>query len=358
MADESDHEKTEEPSEYRLQEARKKGEVASSKELASVLILFGVLMTLIFSALYILEVMHNFVQWLYMQDAQAIYAPKMLNKIMIKTMLTAFKCVTPVFISAFCLSILAHVMQIGLLYAPEALSVKFERINPLSGAKRLFAMRSIVEVIKGVFKFAIIMGIAYVILGDHIKSFTGFLHVDVLQSFLYSKTLIGKLAFSILTGLAVVALGDFAWQKYSFRKKMMMTKQQVKEEMKEKDGSPEIKQRIRQVQREQAQKRMMEAVESADVIVTNPTHISVAIKYDAEKMIAPAVVAKGQEFLALRIREMAKKHDIPLVENVPLARTLYKTVKIGEGVPRTLYKAVAEILAFVYKLKRKKKALS
>jgi flagellar biosynthetic protein FlhB len=137
----------------------------------------------------------------------------------------------------------------------------------------------------------------------------------------------------------------------------MMTKQDAKQEAKEKDGNPEVKNRIRQIQRQMARKRMMNDVKKADVIVTNPTHISVALKYDGEKMVAPALVAKGADHLALKIREIAQENDIPIVENILLARTLYKTVKVGEGVPRTLYRAVAEILAFVYKLKRKKKAL-
>jgi flagellar biosynthetic protein FlhB len=166
-----------------------------------------------------------------------------------------------------------------------------------------------------------------------------------------------KLGFSVLLGLGVIALMDFAWEKWSYRQKMMMTKQQAKEESKEKDGNPEVKNRIRSIQRQMAQKRMMNDVKKADVIVTNPTHISVALKYDGDGMVAPAVMAKGADHLALRIREIAKENDIPIVENIMLARTLYTTVKVGHGVPRTLYKAVAEILAFVYKLKRKQKAL-
>src|SRR5690606_1090678 len=152
--------------------------------------------------------------------------------------------------------------------------------------------------------------------------------------------------------------GDYAWEKYSYRKKLMMTRQELKEENKEQNGNPEIKQKIRAIQRQMASKRMMSEIPNADVIITNPTHISIVVKYDAVTMIAPQVIGKGSDHLALKIREIAKKHDIPIVENVPLARALYKTVKEGEGVPRTMYKAVAEILAFVYKLKKKKKAIA
>ena len=170
--------------------------------------------------------------------------------------------------------------------------------------------------------------------------------------------IIVKLVFSVMIGLGVIALGDFAYQKFSYQKKLMMTKEELKKESKEQDGNPEVKQKIKAIQREMSQKRMMEDVATADVIVTNPTHISVALKYDQLNMISPEVVGKGGDHLAMKIREIAKENDIPIVENVPLARALYKTVKTGAPVPRNLYKAVAEVLAFVYKLKRKRKAVS
>jgi flagellar biosynthetic protein FlhB len=248
-------------------------------------------------------------------------------------------------------------MQIGFLYSPEILNVDIDRINPLKGFGRLFSKKAITEALKGFVKFVVVITITYSIMKDNIGSFLGFLHSEAGTSLAFGKFLMVKLGFSILLGLGLVALADFSWEKWSYRQKMMMTKQEAKEEAKEKDGNPEIKNKIRQIQRQMAQKRMMDDVKKADVIVTNPTHISVAIKYDGEKMVAPSVTAKGADHLALRIREIAKENDIPVVENIMLARTLYKTVKVGHGVPRTLYKAVAEILAFVYKLKRKKKAL-
>lgn len=182
--------------------------------------------------------------------------------------------------------------------------------------------------------------------------------MNFLQSYTIGKDLILELGYSIVGGLVVIAVADFAYQKISYRKKLMLTKDEAKREHKENEGNPEIKQRIKTIQRQMMQKRMISDVPKADVIVTNPTHFSVALKYDSENMVSPTVVAKGADHMALRIRSIAKNNNIPIVENVMLARNLYKNVKVGNAVPRSLYKAVAEVLAFVYKLKKKEKALS
>ena len=357
MAEENDDEKTEEPSQYRIEESRKKGDVASSKELSSVLLLSGSLLTFIVCSAYVYEVFTEYLDWLYRQDFQHIYTKEKFADIITQTAWMMVKAVAPSFAASICIGFISQFIQIGFLYSPEILTADIERINPIKGFGRLFSKKAIVETVKGVFKFLVIIIITYIIIRDNMGSFLGFLHSDVGQGMAFGKYLMVKLGFSILLGLGVIALMDFAWEKWSYRKKMMMTKQEAKQEAKEHDGNPEVKNRIRAIQRQMAQKRMMNDVKKADVIVTNPTHISVALKYDGETMVAPSVVAKGADHLALRIREIAKENEIPVVENIMLARTLYKTVKVGHGVPRNLYKAVAEILAFVYKLKRKQKAL-
>lgn len=357
MADENDDEKTEEPSQYRMDEARKKGDVAQSKELSSVLLLSGSLLTLIICGVFIYETFTEYIDWLYLQDFRSVYTPEKFQDVISKTAWALVKCVAPSFGASLCLGVMSQFIQIGFLYSPEILTADIERINPIKGFGRLFSKKALVEAVKGVFKFAVVILITYNVMKNNIGSFLGFLHTDAGESLAFGKYLMVKLGFSILLGLGIVALADFAWEKWSYRKKMMMTKQEAKEEAKEKDGNPEVKNRIRQIQRQMATKRMINDVKKADVIVTNPTHISVALKYDGETMVAPSVTAKGADHLALRIREIAKENDIPIVENIMLARTLYKTVKVGHGVPRTLYKAVAEILAFTYKLKRRQKAL-
>jgi flagellar biosynthetic protein FlhB len=357
VSDESG-EKTEDPSQHKIDEARKKGDVASSKELNSVLILTGSFSVLVMSTLYIFEIMSEYMEWIYSLEITKAYTQEIGKEIMSRTVAVGGKSILPVFATSMILGIISQVGQVGILYSPEVLTLKFDRLNPMQGFKKIFSKKSIVEVIKGLFKFSIVLGITYFIMSDNLQAFGGFLHTEAAESFSYGKVFAFKLAMSILGGLAIVAMGDFAWEKYAYKEKLRMTKQQVKEEHKQQEGSPEIKQKIRQIQREMAQKRMIADVPKADVIITNPTHISIVVKYDGETMVAPEIIGKGQDHLALRIREIAKEHDIPIVENVPLARALYKTVTVGEGVPRSLYKSVAEILAFVYKIKKRKKAIS
>ena len=358
MADDSDDdEKTEEPSQYKIEESRKKGDVATSKELSSVILLSGTLMAFVLSGVFVYETFNEYLDWVYIQEYQRAYSKEMIQDFFVKTAWMAFKCVAPIFASSVVLGFASSFAQIGFLYSPEILNLSWDRINPINGFGRLFSKKALVDTIKGIFKITVVILITYVVFRDNFKSFMGFLHTDAGGSLAFGKYLMLKLGFSILLGLGVLALADFGWEKFSYRKKMMMTKQQAKEESKEKDGNPEVKNKIRQIQRQMATKRMMDDVKKADVIVTNPNHISVALKYDGNNMVAPSVVAKGSEHMALKIRELAKEHNVPIVENVILARTLYQTVKVGHGVPRTLYKAVAEVLSFVYRLKKKRKAL-
>ncbi|MCB9061180.1 MAG: flagellar biosynthesis protein FlhB [Halobacteriovoraceae bacterium] len=358
MAEESDQsEKTEEPTLHRIEEFRRKGQVAASKELTSVLVLCACIMTLAFSVVYIFEIMSEYIDWIMTVDFSTIFQEEEFNKFVKKSAYALLECSAPVCLVALIVGVVSNVSQIGFLFSPEVLNWDPSRIDPFQGIKRIFSMKAIIEAGKGILKFSFILAIVYFIMSDQLDTYSGFLHVEFAESFLFGKSILLKLGMAIVLGLGIVALIDFGWEKYSYHQKLKMTKEEVKQEAKERDGSPEIKQRIRSIQREMSQKRMFQDVPKADVIVTNPTHLSVALKYDAETMIAPEVIAKGADLIALKIREIAKEHDIPIVENVPLARGLYKTVEIGQGVPKTLYKAVAEVLAFVYKLKRRKKAL-
>ena len=357
MAEESDSqagEKTEDPSSYRLEEFRKRGEVASSKELTSAIVLGSCFFVLSLSLIYLYEVFGEYLIYMINLDFSQVYQKKVLADVLKKSVFVLAKAFAPIGISSVLIGVLATVSQIGFLYAPDVLTIKLDRINPINGVKRLFTLRSVVEAAKGFLKFLFIVSIAYSLLRDDFKSFSGFIHLDALNSFLYAKDLIIKLALYIIGGLFIVSLFDLGYQKYSYHQRLKQTKEEAKKEAKEKDGNPEIKQRIKNIQREMANKRMMADVPKADVIVTNPTHLSIALRYSAKDMISPEVIAKGADNVALKIREIAKENNIPLVENVPLARTLYKTVKVNEAVPRSLYKAVAEVIAFVYRMKKKR----
>ena len=301
MADESDSsgEKTEEPSEHRIEEFRKRGEVASSKELTSVLTLAACILTMGLSMVFIYETLASFIEWIYTLELEKAFTEPVFKKIAEKTIKTSLICAAPVFSVVFVMSIMANIMQFGFLWSPEVLQMKPERLNPVEGFKKLFSMKSIVEAVKGIFKFSIILFIVYWFMKEELNTFRGFIHHDFFYSFIFGKEIIVKLSLSIVLGMLVVAIGDFGYQKYSYLQKIRQTKEQAKRETKEQDGNPEIKQRIRAIQRDASQRRMIQDIPEADVIVTNPTHISVALKYDPLKMISPEVVAKGGRFYGL-----------------------------------------------------------
>ena len=280
MADENDDfgEKTEDPSSHRIEEFRKRGEVASSKELTSVLILTANIIAISLGMLFIFEILEEYVTWLYALDFDKAYSPKMVKQIISKTLFTAMKCTAPVFFISILIGVISTIGQIGFLWAPNVLEMKPERLNPVEGLKKLISLRSVFEALKGMLKFGIILFIVYLFFRDKIPVLKGFIQLDVLQSVLYGKDLIINLSLFILMGMLFVALVDLAYQKYSYQKKIKQTKEQAKREQKEHEGNPEIKQRIRTIQREVSQRRTMQEVPKADVVVTNPTHFAVALK--------------------------------------------------------------------------------
>lgn len=358
MAENSDtSDKTEEPSQHRLDQSRSKGEVASSKELASVLMLSSLILTVILSGLFMFEELNSYMSWLYAKKTDDVFTQKAIVETISVTLMTMLKMLAPIFGVAMIMGVLSHLVQTGFVYAPDVLSAKFERLNPINGFKRIFSMKSVVETVKSIAKFVLVFWIGWMVLKNKLPLVFDFL--DAEYNFIVAQTYhtLIMVAFSIIGGLTVLALLDFGWEKYSYMQKLRMTKKEVRDESKEREGSPEIKQKIKAIQREMARKRMMKEIPKADVIVVNPTHYSVAIKYNKQEMLAPVVIAKGVDHLALKIREIAKDHNIPIIENVMLARNLYANVALGESIPKNLYKAVAEVLAFVYKLKKKDKAI-
>jgi len=262
-----------------------------------------------------------------------------------------FIVMAPVFIALILAGIIGNVGQFGFLFTTKPLIPKFEKINPIKGLKRIFSAKTLVEGIKMVLKSIVAFMVGFWLFFDFIHDMP---RVEMMEFYEQIKWFANKsliLIFAMLAVFFVFALIDFAYQKYTYKKSLRMSKQEIKDEYKQTEGNPEVKAKIRQIQREMAKKRMISEIPKADVVITNPTHYAVAIRYDKTKDEAPRVVAKGVDHLALKIKEIAREHDVMIVENPPLARELYKSVDVGEIIPPKLYKAVAEVLAFVYKSK-------
>ena len=351
MADSSRDNKTEKPTKRRLEKARKKGQVARSREVPSAAVLFGSLVVLFFFGQRVVYTLQHEIRYLLDFRLPSEIDVELVWEIFKGTGIRTGMVLFPILISIVVFSIVGNLLQGGLVFSGESLKFKFDKLNPKNGLKRVFSKNGIVQLIKSVLVVSVVAYISYQVISDHIALFPRMILMDV-GKLLYW---IGSISFSIFIRVAilliVVAIADYAFQKYRFAEQLKMSKQEIKDEWKETEGDPITKGRIRRIQRQMARRRMMADVPEADVVITNPTHYAVALSYKMESMDAPKVMAKGVGFLALKIRELAQEHDIPVVENKPLAQTLYKSVEIGQYIPGNLYKAVAEILAYIYKAK-------
>tara|TARA_B100001123_G_C14993309_1_gene900465 strand:+ start:15 stop:800 length:786 start_codon:yes stop_codon:yes gene_type:complete len=258
----------------------------------------------------------------------------------------------PILSTIMVAGILANLLQTkGISFAIEPLKPKFSKLNPLKGIGRIFSKNSISELMKSLFKVGVLTFIGYITIKSRMEQMPPMMSFSVGQILSFMGDVMLEIMIKALLFMALLAAADMTFQVFQHKEEIKMSKEEVKQERKETEGDPQIKQRIRSTQLELARKRMMAAVPEADVVVTNPTHISVALKYDKDIHQAPIVVAKGADNIAAKIKEIAKNSNVPLVENKPLARTLYKTVEIGQFIPANLFRAIAEILAQVYKLK-------
>ena len=352
MADNNKDQKTEEPTSKRVTDTEKKGNFAHSKEINSSFILLAALLGfMILGEQSTRNVMGSWTD-MFAESWALQLTPEELYKVTANAMQAFVKIVGPFLIIIMLAGVMSNLFQIGgLRFSSHPLVPKFNKLNPLAGFGRIFSKNSVMELFKSLFKVGIISVISYYVIKSHWKEIPPLMGFGVGQVLSFMGFVALEIIFNVLLVMIFLSLLDFTFQKFTYLENLRMTKQEVKEERKESDGNPQVKQRIRTVQMQMARKRMMSAVPEADVIVTNPTHISIAIKYDTENFAAPLVVAKGVGPIAMRIREIAKENGIPLVEDKPLARTLNKTVEVGQMIPASLYKAVAEILAYVYKLK-------
>lgn len=350
---ESEEDKTEEPSAQRIEDFREEGQVAQSKELTSLIVLLSTMAVMWGMGPSLGSDFLNFMRKIFVESAQTDLTAEKAQQLLVLCLKQSAHIVLPIAAAGFIAGILGSIVQYGFLFTWTPLEPQADRINPISGVQRIFSLASLMEGFKSLLKLIAVVVVTYILLETEIVGSPAMLDMDSNQFVSYMGSSAFRLVGGVCIGLFVVAAMDFSYQKYRFWKSLMMTKQEVKQEQKQKEGDPLLKARIRSMQREAARRRMMQDVPKADVIVTNPTHIAVALRYDGEKMAAPKVVAKGADLVAQRIKEVARKNGVPLVENVPLARALHKSVKVGGTVPRSLYQAVAEVLAYVYRLKGK-----
>lgn len=353
MADE-DQEKTEEATQTRKEDFRKRGQVAQSREFASALFLLVAAGGIVLLSKFFFDQMDEMFRFAFGAD--------MVSAVRNGDVLIALKMaggklgllLLPIMGIALIVGVGSSIVQVGFMTVEDGITPNIEKINPLEGFKRIFSLRALMEAVKAILKLILIGAIVLMIVKAEVIHLPSMMQFSAEQLVHYMGDVTVRLLGGIGMAMVVLSAGDYFFQRWDLEKKMMMTKQEVKEEHKQREGDPLIKSRIRRVQREMANRRMMEKVPEADVIVTNPTHIAVALKYSAN-LPAPQVIAKGADLIAEKIKEIAREKNIPIVENKPLARTIFKTLKIGQVIPRELFVAVAEVLSYVYKLRRKAK---
>ena len=354
MAEQQGQEKTEAPTEKKRRESREEGQVAFSRELPSAALLAGILLTLIATSPLILDAFREMTTQIFRdmseEDELSIGSLYDLSGEIFYTLLPAFAPFAAIIVLV---GILASVLQVGVQITLKAIAPKFNKISPLTGLKRLFSTQSLADFLKSMAKLIIVGIVGYITYMDKITELNG-LSVATPEAILeYNFTVVAEVSGKIVLALVAIAIFDYLYQRWHHEKQLMMTKQEVKEETKQTEGDPQLKARIRQIQREMSNARMMQEVPKADALIVNPTHFSVAILYDRDVMEAPEVTAKGIDHMALRMRTVARENSVPILERPELARDLYANVEIGETIPERFYKAIAEILAFVYRLRRR-----
>jgi flagellar biosynthetic protein FlhB len=344
-------EKTEKATPRKREEARKKGQVAKSQELASVAVLSACLVVFYFGSYDMIEKMLDVMRCLFVESAQFNIDCNNIQHFLIGLANKIFVLLFPLLMAVFSMALLVNYFQVGFVLSTDSIQPKLSKINPISGFQRLFSIRSFVELTKNVFKILVIAFLVYITIKEEIGNFISLSDQSVGGILVYIGRLAFKIVFRTCLLLIILAIFDYLYQRWEFEKNLKMSKQEVKDELKQTEGDPIIKARIKRLQREAARKRMMASVPKADVVITNPTHLAVAIHYDQSEMPAPKLVAKGMGYIAEKIRKIATENNVPIVENKPLAQILYKMVNVAEVIPTNLYKAVAEVLAFVYSMR-------
>lgn len=348
-------EKTEDASGRKLRKAREEGQVAKSTEIPSVFVLLGGVTALYATAFFFYQNCLEIFHYDFTFERVPELGPADLSVMLIYHAQKMFFMCLPVFAVVCIMAIVSNIAQIGFQVSWKALEPKLSKLNPINGFKQKFSSRAIVEFVKSLVKIAVISLVCYLATKGELSNVLTLYDNSIAQILLFLLLKSFWIFIKVCIVMVLVAILDYAFQKWKFLDSQKMTKKEVKDERKQTDGDPAVKSRIRQLQMDAARKRMMAEVPKADVVVTNPTHLALALQYDKEKMDAPAVLAKGAGAVAENIKKIARENDVPIVEDKPLARNLYKAVDIGGQVPFEYYQAVAELLAYVYGLKNGKK---
>ncbi|MGL5434402.1 MAG: flagellar biosynthesis protein FlhB [Lachnospiraceae bacterium] len=353
MAEQNGQEKTEQPTSKRRRDARKKGQVFQSKDIATVVMLFGVFWMMKIMMPHIYTTVRSYMVWL----IGAVGTDMELfpsGQLFFATARSLLKCVLPLLLTTALLGIISHGAQTRFNVSFESLKPDFSKLNPLSGIKKLFSLKKLVDIVKDLIKITLLLVLLKTIFQKDIVAIARMIDMSPLIAATYMMKIAFNLVVKVCMAFSVVAFFDFLYQRWQHEQDLKMTKQEVKDEFKQTEGNPAIKGRIRNVQRQMAMSRMMQKVPQADVIIRNPTHYAVALKYDPNKNGAPIVLAKGQDQLALRIIKVGAEHDVFITENKPLARALYAAGEIDREIPAELYGAVAEILVYLYQAGHRK----
>ena len=350
MAESGSAEKTEKPTARRLRNAREEGQIARSREVpAAAITISGVVMIFMLGPTWVERLSAMMAQG-FRFDAKALQSPNLLASIFSDQLLDAFILLFPLFAVTGVVAVLASGVTGGFNFTWHGVTPKFSKFNPISGLGRIFGSHALIEVLKSLAKFALVGGVLYLQIQKHLQELLGVGNMGLQPALALAGRLISESVLWLTLSLLLIALIDAPYQRWSFINRLKMSKQEIKDEMKDMEGRPEIKQKIRRRQREIAAARMMRKVKEADVVITNPEHFAVALAYDPTSEGAPIVLAKGADFMAQRIREEAKTHGIEIFEAPPLARALYFTTDLDQSIPEALYHAVAPIIAYVYSL--------
>jgi len=349
---ESGQDKTEDPTEKRKKDSRDKGEIARSKELNTLAIMLaGAGGLLIFGGALAQEMM-ELMRMNFTLSREVILDQRNMGTFLLHSGQIALVAIQPVMITLLLAALIGPISLGGWLFAAGSMAPKFSRMNPAAGLKRMFSAKAIVELLKALAKFLIVLFVALAVLSSDIDDLMRIAHEPLEMAVIHSLQVVGWSTLWMACGLIIIAAVDVPVQLWESHKKLLMTKQEVRDEHKDQEGRPEVKQRIRQLQREMSQRRMMAAIPEADVVITNPTHYAVALKYDPGKGSAPVLLAKGSDFLALKIREIAVANNVLLLESPALARSIYYSTELEQEIPGGLYLAVAQVLAYVYQIRQ------